>query len=278
MGLYYILECLNYLLTSFRNMVQVKGSRDFLERYFPGIHYKLKRRKDTDYVIFGHTAPGVKEFVELYAEYLFFRGVLNALVENKVKDDVDTTWLKEVHLPKIKRTLDLCWITVYNKKRGDPFIENKKQQVMYDYLKFIAYNRALTFYEMWWNNYGHLIKECNFCKQMFVATRTDSKYCDKCRNKVHAHTSRKNHKTPLASIYCGYCSKEFEPKTSRKEFCSDICRVRYHRDINSRNKLIEQMRAEEERTGIYEITEDEIAHLLEIAPGKKYLQRIKVKN
>lgn len=267
-------------------MVRVRDvPKEEWEKIFPTWHYQAKRKriKDTSFVILGHTAPGVKEFIELYAEYLFFRGVLNALAEYKVKEDADTIWLKDVYLPDIKRTLDLCWITVYKKKRGDPFIENEKQQVMFDYLKNIAYNRALTFYEMYQEKYGHLVKECDSCKQMFVATRADSKYCDRCRNKVHIYNYREAHKKPLAPIKCEYdgCKKKFTPKTTRARFCSDICRVRNNRferaEIKERNELCKQIRAEEERTGIYAITLDEVIHLLEIAPSKKYLQSIKYK-
>jgi hypothetical protein len=77
------------------------------------------------------------------------------------------------------------------------------------------------------------IKECGSCRNKYIATRKDSHYCDKCRNKANVANSRARNPrvTPhkvYAPIHCKFdeCRKLFTSKTKRARFCSDICRVR----------------------------------------------------
>ncbi len=81
--------------------------------------------------------------------------------------------------------------------------------------------------------YEPLAQKCGLCGRFFLASRRDSAYCDKCRNKVHVRNSRDKAKkqkiTPNPVMCACGCGREIISRTQRARFYSDACRVRANR-------------------------------------------------
>ena len=266
-------------------MVLIKDVRKFLEQD-PDINYKLKRKYLRDNQDWKPWFPNekfgknVNQLVELATQYKTLK-LIGSWLESQNIFDFDSS----LDLEPLDRIImkGLRKITVIIQKNNPEKTSDEIELTIAEGIGFLSSVHCDARFKKFKEKVGDLIKKCDSCNQMYVATRADSKYCDKCRNKVHVYKYRKTHKKTFAPKKCEYegCKKKFVPKTTRARFCSDICRVRNNRfertEIKERNELCKQIRAEEDRTGIYAITLDEVIHLLEIAPSKKYLQSIKAK-
>jgi len=217
------------------------------DKQFPGTHYERIRRryKNEDWVTFIHPDKGKQEYVIIRTLGYFYTKMLDYLTEWGIEDSF-TEGLKQ-GINYLKWLSDQIWGKQWKKKPSDPMIETEYQMRMNIYLNNLAELNAGTLFEMWGGEVSHLIKQCGGdtvpfiflekyeypgCGGMFLATREDSTYCDKCRKKAHVYNNRKNNKKTLDKIKCefGECKKLFTPKTKGAHFCSDACRVRNNRE------------------------------------------------
>ena len=89
---------------------------------------------------------------------------------------------------------------------------------------------ADSYFEVFFKKYDPIIKKCPSCDLIFVANRIDATYCHKCKNKCNVQKYRARNHKPVEIKYCKWCQKEFTPKRTTAEYCTDICRVQSGRE------------------------------------------------
>jgi len=201
----------------------------------PKIKNKVFVRKHKQYFLDVKFNPAVDEFIEIIAEWYFYRDALHFFTKKNILDQSGIETINKTILlldNEIVSTLDHIESNIQN--AGFAPINLKREM---EIVSSTGYSRACIYYKMLQEVFDPLIKTCT-CGKVFLARRNDTIYCDACRKKVHVYNARARKKNsikiPLPSRPCEYCGKKFTPKTKRikfpARFCSDICRVHAGRE------------------------------------------------
>lgn len=99
----------------------------------------------------------------------------------------------------------------------------------FDLIKPAAHRNADTYLQGFIRHWDKNIITCT-CGAVFIAYKKDSKYCPDCKKK-HAAVLvfRGKNKENRLKKECLQCHGMFSPKRNTGKFCSDNCRVNYHR-------------------------------------------------
>jgi hypothetical protein len=111
----------------------------------------------------------------------------------------------------------------------------------FDFIKPSAYGNADTYLQTFKQHWDRKIITCT-CGNVFIAKKSDSKYCPECKKK-HAAVlvfRGKNKKNP-SKKECPQCHEMFTPKRDTGIFCSNKCRVKYHRKNKITSSLQEPL-------------------------------------
>jgi len=80
-------------------------------------------------------------------------------------------------------------------------------------------------------------RQCSYCGESYVATRSAQHYCSKrCNNRA---ASDRLGTIELRPVRCASCGGEFQSKRSNARFCRRECALRYHADHRVRGKVSE---------------------------------------